>query len=56
MQRYQMHQAITMASESKPIVVTQFLKGVSLRTESVFLPETFSMKKVEPFWSRVAAF
>ena len=41
---YQMTQATHIASKMRPIERQKFLIGVSLRTERVFLPETFSTK------------
>ena len=44
MHKYQIPKAMAIAKRSRPAVLKKFLTGVSTRTESVFLPETFSTK------------
>ena len=51
-----MTQANNIARKHKRMLRKKFFHGVSISTESVFLPETFSTKYVAPVYVRFADF
>ena len=44
MHKFQIPNATTIASKRRPRVLQRFLTGVSIKTDIVFFPETFSTK------------